>query len=347
MNLWLVGRRSADRRPGGDALQVEESAALARARGVRAEVVHDAGSARPGRGDVVHLFGIQRCHDWGDLPERARAAGARLLVTPLYHSLRRYHRHGRRGPDRLLARLLPDPDRFAGLRWGRTGVRERAARILRLADRVLLVHEGEAALLRDEIGIAVEDARAEVVPVAIPGRGPQQEPEDGGLGAFLLCAGRVEPLKDPMIVRAAASTLGLPALFAGAGAGPRHPGYARALLGGPEWIGDLPHATLLRLMGQARVHVLASWAEVVGRVTLEAALAGAAVVLSDVGFAPAMLRGCEGVFPFEPGDLAGLRSAIQGAWERGRRRDSDLVRRVRDRFTWNAVGPALLEAWSS
>ena len=73
MKLWLVGRRSAHRRPGGDAMQVAESARLARRAGLSVEVVAPR-RVRPEAGDVVHLFGVQRCHDWGDLPERAPPA---------------------------------------------------------------------------------------------------------------------------------------------------------------------------------------------------------------------------------------------------------------------------------
>jgi len=101
-------------------------------------------------------------------------------------------------------------------------------------------------------------------------------------------------------------------------------------------------------MSAARVHVLASWTEVVGRVSLEAALGGAAVVLSDVGFGPDYLgRESEGVFLFEPGDAAGLREAVLAAWTRGRNTESELVSRVEQRYTWEAVGPRLVEAWSA
>jgi glycosyltransferase involved in cell wall biosynthesis len=101
-------------------------------------------------------------------------------------------------------------------------------------------------------------------------------------------------------------------------------------------------------MSAARVHVLASWTEVVGRVSLEAALGGAAVVLSDVGFGPDYLgRESEGVFLFDPGDAAGLGEAILAAWARGRNPDSELVSRVEQLYTWDAVGPRLVEAWSA
>jgi glycosyltransferase involved in cell wall biosynthesis len=101
-------------------------------------------------------------------------------------------------------------------------------------------------------------------------------------------------------------------------------------------------------MTQARVHVLASWTEVVGRVSLEAALAGAAVVASDTGHAARYLgRGSEGVFLFDPEEHGALERALDAAWLRGATPSSAVSQRVRERFTWDVVAPRFLEALPS
>ncbi len=330
-------------------MQLEESAEIGRAAGLDVRIAASAAEVQPRRGDVVHLFNIQRCHDWGDLPERSRAAAARLLLTPLHHDLERYHKKGRRGLDGLVARAIPSADRFAGLRWGKPGVRERAAEVVGLVDRVLLAHGEEGAQLESAFGADL-DGRTSVLPIAIPASvppPPEHElpdlPED-----FVLCVGRLEPLKDSEAVAGAAAELGLPLRFVGASAGARHAGYAWAIRGGESWLESLSYAAVRALHRRARVHVLASWTEVVGRVSLEAALEGAAVVASDVGFARHYLgAGSPGVFFFEPGDRAALAEALQRAWDGGRPGDGPTARRVAERFTWNRVGPLLLEAWAS
>jgi len=336
-------------------MQLSEMGSLLRDGGWRVEESNSADSVCPASGDLVVLANIQRCHDWGSLPERAAQAGASLVVVPLYHPLQRYHRHGRRGLDRLASKLLRDPDRYAALRWGRSGVRARAAQVLGLADRVLLAHEAEAGLLQRELGFAVEGGRARVVPVAIPALGvggaESALPLDGR--DFVLCAGRIEPLKNSLAVAQAAERLDLPVVFAGASPGPRHALYAarlRRLLRARGvhralWLGALPYPQLRQLMTQARVHVLASWTEVVGRVSLEAALAGAAVVASDTGHAPEYLgRDSEGLFLFDPGAPGALENALSAAWRRGRDPGGVLASRVAEQFTWDVVGPRLLEA---
>ena len=355
MRLWLLGRPDAGKRRGGDQLQLEECAALAAAHSIDVVLTGDASTIRPRPGDCVHLFNLQRCPDWGDLPERTKEAGARLLITPLFHSTETYHREGRRGPSRVVSWLVPDADRFDGLRWGGKSPRRRAGEILPLVDGVLLAHVDEEVLIRDWLGDALSPLAPEpswrVIPVAIPRR---KSSDVAGVELeipwrdFVLCAGRVEPLKNTTLVAQVCQDLDLPLVLAGGDPGIRHRGYRQRAAKGALWFGELAPEQVRWLMGQARVHVLASWAEVVGRVSLEAALGGTSVVCSDVGFGPDYLgRHNDGVFVFKPGSRQGLSEALMQAWKRGRVTDSPLVEHVRQNYTWAAVGPDLIEEWRS
>jgi len=356
-SAWLVGRRSITRRGGGDAMQLHEMGELLRSCGWEVKQGLVAREVTPQLGDLVLLSSIQRCHDWGTLPERSVSAGASLVVLPLYHPLDRYHRCGRHGLDALLAWALPDADRFAALRWGKLNLRSRAKQVLALANRVLVVHEDEELWLKQDFEFR-GGAQTRVVPVAVHDHlaGGQLPCRPFGASDFVLCAGRIEPLKNSLAVLRASSELGLPVAFAGALPGARHALYGarmrRELRGHGEqrarWLGELPYEHLRALMGEARVHVLASWTEVVGRVSLEAALAGAAVVASDTGHAARYLgRDSEGVFLFDPEREGDLERALAGAWRRGVAPRGELALRVRDRFTWEVVAPAFLEALPS
>ncbi len=356
-SAWLIGRRSIARRGGGDAMQLHEMGELLRAGGWRVKQGFAAGAVMPQAGDLVLLSSVQRCHDWGTLPERTVAAGASLVVVPLYHPLDLYHRRGRHGLDALLARALPSADRFAALRWGKLDLRSRARKVLALADRILLVHEDEELWLSQDFGFR-GGVQTRVVPVAVHAHLPAGPLPTCPFGErdFVFCAGRIEPLKNSLSVLRAASNLGLPVAFAGALPGARHALYGarmrRELRGHGDqrarWLGELPYEQLRGLMAQARVHVLASWTEVVGRVSLEAALAGAAVVASDTGHAARYLgRDSEGVFLFDPERVGDLERALDEAWRRGAAPGGELVFRVRERFTWEVVAPAFLEALPS
>ena len=97
-------------------------------------------------------------------------------------------------------------------------------------------------------------------------------------------------------------------------------------------------------MRKARVHVLASWTEVLGRVTVEAALEGCAVVATEVGHAPAYLGDTDGATWVPPGDDEALTAALAHAWQRGRPRDGAL-REAASSLLWEAVTPALVGAY--
>ncbi len=300
-----------------------------------------------GAGDVVHLHNIQRVLDWGHLPERARAAGAAVVVSPLYHPVDDYHRRGRRGLDAGLARLVPDADVFAGLRWGRTsGLRERAVEVLEAADRLLFVHPAERDLVAEAFG--VRDRASSIVPVAIPPVEPGPGPAGGE--PIVACVGRIEPLKNPLAVLEAARGLGARVVFAGPPAGARHAGYVARLRASvaaakhAEYRGELRRSDVLDLLRRAHVHVLASWTEVVGRVSLEAAACGAAVVATEVGCAPRYLADTSARF-VPAGVPSALREAVAAALAAPRPGpDDDAAARVRSRYTWDVVGPALVAA---
>lgn len=301
------------------------------------------GPVQAADGDTVAFFNIQRWPDWREAFDRC--AAARRLIVPLYHPVGRYHREGRRGVARAAAAVVPDPLRFAALRWGKAGLREGAVRLLESADRVLLAHPREAELLRDDFG--VELARTAVLPAAVPAALEAAEVARPFPGDFVLCSGRIEPLKNPIGVLDAARELGLDLAFAGTLPGFRHAGYVRRFLtslGPAVHLGELPPAALRALMGQARVHVLASWTELMGRVSLEAALAGCAVVAPEAGFLPDWLGEVEGLWLVPPGDADALREALAAAWAAGRP-GPELARRVRERLTWDAVGADVVEAF--
>lgn len=340
---WLVVR-PAGRRPGGDIEQARESAAVLRSHDWDARSV-DASRCQPGDGDVVVLHNLQRCLDWGELPERSRAVGARLLVAPIFHDTTRYHAHGRQGGAALVARAMPDPDRFAALRWGSRDWRPRARQVLASTDRLLPAHADEAAALQAALGCALPPAA--VVPVAVPETLPPPSALPPLPPRFALCVGRIEPLKNTAAVVDACAALGVPLVLVGA-CPRRHWAYGLAVLRRlrGRWLGTLPPEQVRGVMARAHVHVLASWAELLGRVSLEAALGGAAVISTTEGLATRVFEGLgaeDGFRTAEPGDRAALRRSLQEAWSRPRPGPA-LAERVRRGNTWRTAGPALAAA---
>ena len=82
------------------------------------------------------------------------------------------------------------------------------------------------------------------------------------------------------------------------------------------------------------VHVLTSWMETCGLVTLEAALTGAPVVGSTFGHELEYLQ--NDCWWADPADPESICKAVIGAWEAGRthERPTRLKRRILEEFNW-------------
>ena len=197
------------------------------------------------------------------------------------------------------------------------------------------------------LGVSPHSMHGEVVPVGIdPAELEAADPAPFarrfGLEGFVLCVGRFEDLKNQLNLVRALAPLPLPLVLVG-GANPRHPGYNRALRRAvarrPQTLllSGLPRALVLSAMAAAAVHVLPSWFETAGLTSLEAALAGCAVVSTEVGYASAYLQ--DQASYCDPGDQASIRRAVQTALERGP--SARLRRRIRQRFTVRASAQAM------
>jgi glycosyltransferase involved in cell wall biosynthesis len=98
---------------------------------------------------------------------------------------------------------------------------------------------------------------------------------------------------------------------------------------------------LIPVYQNARVHVLASWFETPGLVSLEAALAGCAVVTTDRGspreYFGDLARYCR------PDSIGSIRCAVEQAWEEGP--TPGLREHVLNNFTWETVAKRTLDAY--
>src|SRR5262249_26969183 len=157
-------------------------------------------------------------------------------------------------------------------------------------DAILPNSEAEA---RQLVGLFGADRRRiHVVPNGVDPRLAHASPASFrarfGAEPFVLYAGRVEPRKNVLGLIRAVRPLGTPIVVLGE-APPGHESYALACrrAGGDlvRWLARMDHddPMLASAYAAARVFALPSWFETPGLAALEAALAGAAVVLTPFG----------------------------------------------------------------
>ena len=179
----------------------------------------------------------------------------------------------------------------------------------------------EAQRVGRRLGLDPAQLRGEVVPVEVD---PQELlAADAapfvrrfGLQRFVLCVGRLEDLKNQLGLVRALDRVPLPLVLIG-GVNPRHRWYIRqlrkAVARRPRTLllTDQPRAMVLSALAAAAVHVLPSWFETAGLVSLEAAVTRCAVVSTDQGYAEAYLG--QDAWYCDPADPGSMRAAVQQA----------------------------------
>ncbi len=293
------------------------------------------------RARALHLFGMSR-----EGLELARAAKARrtpVVLSPICWFDPRALWALEPTAWRKLAALGAWTARRASRRlpgWRRE--------LLLTADAVLPNSEEEAAQLVGLFG--VDRARVAVVPNGVlPEFGwgsPALFRERVGDFEFVLFVGRIEPRKDPLSVIRAARRLGLPMVVVGQ-APPRHEHYERECRreGGDRvvWLERLDHhdPLLVSTYAAARVFALCSWFETPGLAALEAALAGAAVVITPRGSTRSYF-GDRAIYA-RPGRDDEIGAAVSRAWREGPR--PGLAAHVASNYLWDRVAKLTAEVY--
>ncbi len=227
-------------------------------------------------------------------------------------------------------------------------VREVKRRIIERAQLLLPNCRWEHSALRRYFQMGYKPVR--IVPNAVsPERfihaAPDAFVERFGWRDFVLCAGRIEPFKNQLMLIWALRGTGIPLVLAGNISDAQYGALCRQWADeNVHFFGELPPDLLASAYAAARVHAMPSWAETPGLTTLEAALAGCAVVVGDQGAE----REYFGDFAYycNPADVDSVRRAVLNAWQ-----DGDTARReafrqyILQNYTWQRAAEVTAEAY--
>jgi glycosyltransferase involved in cell wall biosynthesis len=157
-----------------------------------------------------------------------------------------------------------------------------------------------------------------------------------GMHDFILQVGRIEASKNQLMTVYALRDLKIPLVLIGGNLQRQYLQWCRHF--GPKTLRVLPHlspAELRSAYAAARVHVLPSWMETCGMVTMEAALANCNVVCSIAGFELEYYRDL--AYYCDPADITSIRNAVVQAFEnysRDASRRLQLKQHILQNYTW-------------
>jgi glycosyltransferase involved in cell wall biosynthesis len=345
--LWMIG---GDLIPGGHRVQLDQTSQHLRAMGIDADVSF-VEETDPTGYDVVHGFGLPPA-----VIRACRGAGIPVVLSTIYwgrsytmsiraprRSVRHWAARGRIGLS-LLA---------AGLRGTHA---EKCDRVLQQLTQFRMMYESadlllpnsrsEAHAIQSELGVSTPFY---VVPNSVdPAMFTPGEPgASERTGA--LYAGRVEPHKNQLALIRAMRGSTVPTRIVGP-AHRDHEAYLHACRsqaartgGRVQVLPGVAHEQLAPLYRSARVHVLPSFFETTGLVSLEAALCGCNIVTTDRGYA----RDYFGDLAWycDPDDPVSIRQAVEAAHAAPFR--AELRQRVLANYTWEHTAQATAEAYRS
>lgn len=317
---------------GGPTVRVPHTAKALRAQGVPAT----AGSHAPTETvpeDIVHLFNVWHPHTALAAMRQIKQTGKKVIFSPIYIDLgERDFWHGQL-PDLPLEDLDALAQTYAAAKahqHGRgrlaeavPGYNAMVREMLDMADHVIFLSDIERRAL-EAIGAVVEDDRASLI----------RNPVDANLwtdGApelfrdtylkdlpgpqdYVVCVGRIETRKNQLLLARAVRDLPIRLVLIGHDSDPSYAEKVRQAAGDEMLIvGRLEHGgkMLRSALKGARAFVLPSWAEGASLAALEAAAAGANMVLSDRSsereYFGDLAHYCD------PGDPESIQAAIEAA----------------------------------
>ncbi|MBX7131571.1 MAG: glycosyltransferase family 4 protein [Fimbriimonadaceae bacterium] len=349
MRVLIVNREDAYTAMGGDTVQMDQTARHLRELGVEVEIGIGAQPEERFREfDLVHLFNLQTFDFTASQLRAAKDAGRKVAVSTIWWDFAVEEVLDRSPKWRLARKVFGTriARAWAQRRIERQAYDQRAVHrsILTDSDMLLPNSDSEAVGLR---ALASFTTPIHVVPNGIDPHpevdreGAQAVLEAHGLkpDAFILIAARVEPVKNQLAYIRAIAPSGLTVACAGA---PR-PGYAEeCAAAGAILLGQQPSPVLHGLYALCRLHALPSLRETPGLASLEAALAGAPIVSTEVGSARDYFG--DRADYVDPHSLRSMLSATRRALSRPR--SQVLSEHVANHFTWRRAAEETLKAYT-
>ncbi len=342
LKVALITRSTLHTVPGGDTVQVLQTARHLALFRVEADIVLSHEPLEYANYDLLHFFNLTRP---ADILRHARKTAKRYVISSIlcdYSEFDRQHRKGKAArllrflsPDgtdyvKTLARCLIGGDQLGSFRYLWQGQRNSIIEVLNRAQRVLPNSESEYRRLTEKYpcqtpcSIVPNGTDEHLFP---PGR--EEEKDD----CLVICAARIEGIKNQRNLILALNHTRFNLLLIGS-ASPNQQKYyqecRRLAASNIVFIDRLPQTELAAYYRKARVHVLASWFETTGLSSLEAGLTGCNLVVSNRGDVFEYFG--NDAFYCEPGSPESIYAAVDRASRAPV--NEHLQQRILHQYTW-------------
>ena len=326
--------------PGGHIIQITKTAEYVSRHEIEVDISYDT-QLDSTRYDIVHGFGLNSSE-----VRLAKQLGSKVVQSPIYwdqtydcYADVRYPLYVFQLGVRKSRQVV---GKFKRMLLGKSSlspnIHDLRKTLLEL-DAILPNSDLESQAIDKDLGVNV---RSFIVPNAVDVEVFHNKQYDRI--PSVLCCGRIEPHKNQLNLIYALAGTGIPLTIAGM-PHPDHPEYVDKVLakcvGNVQYAGGFDQAGLVDLYNSKTVHIVPSWFETTGLVTLEASLCGCNVVSTARGYAReyfgSMAEYCE------PSSLKSIRDSVVRSLHKVP--EQALVDRIKDNYSWTATAKATIACY--
>lgn len=340
--------------PGGDTVQAVQTARHLTFLGITAEIKLANEHINYNSYDLLHFFNLSRP---ADILYHSHKAGKPYVISTILCNYSEYDQQHRTGAGRIfkyfpadgveyiktIARYLLGRDSMASASYTWKGQRKSIMDILSRAAMILPnSHSEYRRVLKNYPG----EIKHMVVPNGTDQNLFRYDASVIKDDKLVICAARIEGIKNQLNLIKALNNTGYHLLLIGAHA-PNQVAYyqeCRSIAADNiVFVEQLPQHELVKYYEQAKVHVLPSWFETTGLSSIEAALMGCNIVISDKGDVREYFAA--GAFYCDPASPESIFEAIEKA--AAAPVNEQLRDRILQKYTWKQAASQTLKAYQS
>tara|TARA_Y100001968_G_C19408144_1_gene744837 strand:- start:927 stop:2048 length:1122 start_codon:yes stop_codon:yes gene_type:complete len=368
----MVNHGGAASFKGGDSVQIRETTERLYQRGHQIAITNSDNPDTRGF-DIVHLFNCREVNTFETQLKSCESSGIPVVVSPIWISIPKAFWGSRATFSAIQDAMESDSEDTSSLRLlsernlvlEESGVAHyshgmghdekfRLTQLRQLIKKVngLLPNSFmEMKAIRDDLfwkGNVFNIANYGVNPKIFLDSDPKYFKEKTGINKpFILQAGRIEPAKNQAMLCWALRKTNIPIVLIGSSDNwPAYGQLCKEISGDKLTIIDhVPQNILASAYAAASLHILPSWCETCGLVSLEAAINNTPVIGSTFGHEIEYLQ--EDALYVDPADSNSVYTAVVQAWEEGKHhpRVEKLKKRVLSEFNWEKTTDSTIEIY--
>lgn len=341
MKVAIIARSTFFSVPGGDTVQAVQTAAHLVKIGIETEVRLSNETIDYAAYDLLHFFNLIRP---ADILYHSKKAGKPFVVSTILCDYSEYDKFHRKGTGLLfsylpadtieylktMARWMLGKDHLSSYSYIWKGHRRSIIEILRRAAMILPNSQSEYQRVTKSYAGKAEYL---VVPNGVNPLLFTYDPAVKKDDQLILCVARIEGIKNQLNLIKALNHTRFKLLLIGSHA-PNQAAYYQQCrdiaADNISFINHIPQEELVKYYQQARVHILPSWFETTGLSSVEAALMGCNIIITDKGDAKEYFG--DDAFYCDPGEPESILAAVEEAVSADL--NEGLRQKILNQYTW-------------